>query len=1293
MRKFLSLLLVLMYLCLPAAAEETNMIYNPDFSSLDSSLLPEGWYRDMWYTDAGVSYLEVSDISADGSCIKVVNASENDARFCQDIVVEPDTLYEIRCLARAEGIPEGGIGANISIKDTFSYSANIYDTGGEWVELVMYGRTGADQTLLTLCARVGGYSSLNTGSAWFDSFEMRPADSVPAGYTELSFAAIGSSGGDSSETADETEPERYTEAWLLAAFGIALAFAALCRKSGRLPSEGRSARIIFVCALSAALVIRLAIAFLVRGYNTDINCFTAWSELMHAMGPAGFYSSKYFCDYPPVYMLMLGLVSILRSLFGISYQSAAHIALIKLVPILFDLGLAALIYAFARRRAGERIALMLGLVCALNPASIVDSAAWGQIDSVFTFFTILGAVYLSEGRYSRALPSIALAMLIKPQALLFAPLGLAALIVDISRAGNRKKSLIDAFVGLGIALAMLLLAGFIFHPDGMGPVEWLVSLYSGTMNGYPRFTVNAFNLYELIGLNWAELSSNSGLAVLAWVLFALAYLYSFFIYFRSGRRSTLFISAAALIMLICAFSPMIHERYVYPALILLLMAYACERDWRLLVSLGLLSVTLFMNEMLVLQGGMTAANYGHLQSSEDWLNHAMSLLVVINAAFMVYVSMDIAVLGRRRDAADETPDSDKIFSTGTGAESIFRTRDWRLGLKRMDYILMAAVTLVYSVLAFVNLGSLSAPETSFVSSQAGESIVFDLGKTRAWRMEYYGGICNTTFTVEISDDGESWTSPVYAVYDQGEIFRWLFFVPSDENQNTVYNQTNIAADGTQLVYASSADAYPCQRSRYVRITALSAGLTLTEIGFLDENAEPYPVTIASHEGYLEGYRSDPQALIDEQDTVPEHPSYLNSTYFDEIYHARTAYEHLHGLKTYEWTHPPLGKVLMMIGIKLFGMCPFGWRFMGALAGVLMLPVIYLMAKQLGASTKVSAVAMLLLALDSMHFTQTRIATIDSYSVLWIMVMYLFMFRYVKMNFHREPLGKTLVPLALCGVTMGLAWATKWIGIYASAGLVILFFWSFIERYAEHRRALGIKEADALIRNARTQYWRKALITTGVCVICFIVIPLLIYYFSYYWQLRYEGGLSIKRVLQLQESMFSYHSGLGGDTHYFRSPWYEWPVIAWPMWYYKGSQYLAEGMISSISCMGNPAVWWTGLAALIFTLVNSAWKKRADWVSVVLIIGFMSQYLPWVLVPRSTFIYHYFASVPFIILMTAFALGRLEKGRDGGAAFHISSGILLALALLLFIMFYPLESGLPMSESYAVHLRWFNWYNY
>lgn len=40
-------------------------------------------------------------------------------------------------------------------------------------------------------------------------------------------------------------------------------------------------------------------------------------------------------------------------------------------------------------------------------------------------------------------------------------------------------------------------------------------------------------------------------------------------------------------------------------------------------------------------------------------------------------------------------------------------------------------------------------------------------------------------------------------------------------------------------------------------------------------------------------------------------------------------------------------------------------------------------------------------------------------------------------------------------------------------------------------------------------------------------------------------------------------------------------------------------------------------------------KRIWWV----VIGFAANFLPWVLVPRVTFVYHYFASVPFIILAT------------------------------------------------------------
>ncbi len=80
----------------------------------------------------------------------------------------------------------------------------------------------------------------------------------------------------------------------------------------------------------------------------------------------------------------------------------------------------------------------------------------------------------------------------------------------------------------------------------------------------------------------------------------------------------------------------------------------------------------------------------------------------------------------------------------------------------------------------------------------------------------------------------------------------------------------------------------------------------------------------------------------------------------------------------------------MVGINLFGMTPFGWRFMGALFGILMIPAMYMLARQLLRRSSPAFLAAFLMAVDAMHFTQTRIATIDVFAVFFIMVAYLFM---------------------------------------------------------------------------------------------------------------------------------------------------------------------------------------------------------------------------------------------------------------------------------------------------------------
>ena len=70
---------------------------------------------------------------------------------------------------------------------------------------------------------------------------------------------------------------------------------------------------------------------------------------------------------------------------------------------------------------------------------------------------------------------------------------------------------------------------------------------------------------------------------------------------------------------------------------------------------------------------------------------------------------------------------------------------------------------------------------------------------------------------------------------------------------------------------------------------------------------------------------------------------------------------------------------MGVGIRLFGMTPFGWRFMGTLFGVGMLPLLYVFLKNLFGRTSIATCGTVLLAADFMHLTQTRLATIDTYA--------------------------------------------------------------------------------------------------------------------------------------------------------------------------------------------------------------------------------------------------------------------------------------------------------------------------
>lgn len=544
---------------------------------------------------------------------------------------------------------------------------------------------------------------------------------------------------------------------------------------------------------------------------------------------------------------------------------------------------------------------------------------------------------------------------------------------------------------------------------------------------------------------------------------------------------------------------------------------------------------------------------------------------------------------------------------------------------------IAVLTAVYAVAAFTGLGSANAPQR-FCTLEAGESAVLALdGVHSIDTVWYYTGLYTGEYTLAYSDDGITYTAAGTMPQGYADLFKWLQPQPADTAPAT---------------------------AAYVRVTA-SAHLELGEFALYDPQGE----RIAVRE--ITGPASA-AALCDEADTVPASSTYHNSTYFDEIYHARTAYEHLRGVYPYEVSHPPLGKEILSLGIVLFGMTPFGWRFMGTLFGVAMLPLMWDLLRRMFRDDRVAWCGAALLAFDFMHLTQTRIATIDSFATLFILLMYLFLYRYFTEGKLRH--------LAACGVTFGIGAATKWTCLYAGAGLGVLWalHWVFSGVRA-HRAGDGRRYARRLLGNI------------GFCLVFFVLVPGMIYYASYYPYGAARGlhGISMyftreyaAIVLENQRFMFTYHSGLVA-THPYSSRWWQWLLDLRPILYYLS---YGDGTVSTIGAFVNPLLCWGGLLALP-VLAYRAWKR--DRTALFILVGYLAQVLPWVFISRLTFEYHYFAATLFLVLALGYVFDRLRRRGYLGIvyAFTAANGVLFAL-------FYPVLTGVTIPRDYAWNvLKW------
>ncbi len=522
--------------------------------------------------------------------------------------------------------------------------------------------------------------------------------------------------------------------------------------------------------------------------------------------------------------------------------------------------------------------------------------------------------------------------------------------------------------------------------------------------------------------------------------------------------------------------------------------------------------------------------------------------------------------------------------------------------------LVALLTGSFWVYAFVGLGSQDAPQTFKSLTPKDSFVTFQFNKvTKIDEMCYYVGIDkNVKFDLSYAKDG-----------------KWKKFHSYSKNFPFSYRWKCLDANVT---------------THEVMLNIKQGEMMLNEVRFM-------------HHKKLIPFKSKSKMLNDEP-LAKIGTTFKEGMYFDEIYHGRTAFELIHDIPVYETTHPYLGKHIIAWGIKLFGMNPYGWRFMNVIFGAFFIFVAYYFALLLFKEKEFAFASAFVMLYSFMHFTQARIALIDTFGVLFIFISYYFLYLFI--------IKQRLKWLMLSGVFFGLASGVKWSAVFASLGFLAIALFLIFSKYPLKKQFAGYK----LILYGLLSY---AVLAVGVYGLTFFDIYL-------------KTG-SIQKIIEYQVNMYSYHSSLVG-THAYSSPWWSWLIDMKPMNYYRD---VKDGMFTSMTCFGNPAIFWTGIVAILYLFYVSIKKRVLE--AVFILFAFLALYLPYIFVSRLMFIYHFYYAVPFLILAIIYMLRDIMAWRKG---FDKIYWIYLAVVASLFLMFYPVLSGYTIEKSYVdTYLVWIN----
>jgi Gpi18-like mannosyltransferase len=1015
-------------------------------------------------------------------------------------------------------------------------------------------------------------------------------------------------------------------------------------------------------ALAAVLFAGLAvrIAFIDSGgFRTDVATFEGWTIALLDHGLHAFYAKAGFADYPPGYFYILALVGHIWSLFR-THDSGYTVllVLVKLPAILADLAIGALVYAIGSRFARPAAALGAAALYVLNPATIVISAVWGQVDSVAAALALL-AVYLllksddrEPQRIAWEIPAawlvLSYSLLIKPQAAVLLPIFIAFAFTSPAR---RKVRV--AGTAIGVALSALFVFALVvpFHPTAnpLAAAQWLLGRYEFASSVYPDNSVNAFNLWAIRGNLWQPDAARVGVPFVpflqlpqyVWgiVLVVAAVVLVVWRYVAERSPSALLESCMLALLAFFILATRMHERYVFDGFTFCIACVPLAR--RYLWGAISLSIVLFANLLYSLQYlSVVTSHPAGVNAMNLWgpWTHVLALISVGTFFVLGYLFLGTGSEESTVASVPKTPVA-RVAETPWWR----RARGWfdpTEGLARMtklDYAVTSALGVASFVLSFVGYWH--------PASHSGQ----------CWTVKgvQHCGIFDEIYYARAAEDClhnmrifENTQPPVSKLLITLSTILFGGLAHGDNAHGWRFLNVVFGALAVVLLYAFAK-----------RVTGSTLFASIASFFLLCDGMHYVQSRIATPEGFYVVFS-------------------LGAVYsFYRYWIASQTGERKH-LLVPPWAYGAAAAVALAAGLAVAAVWKLLWHPLGTASFVV--TTLYV-----GLGVYLAERFWIFPA----RFADGRVertypdgsSTLDDASPV----------RYetpagsavysggeIRSGAAVEDARAARFWLVIFAISLGLFISTKWNGVTGLGFSFALLTFIWLQRFFS-------KERLPLWGNPRG--FRLDGVLLGIFFVCATV-----YALSWVPDLVRQSPApyeihNFNDVVYRQYTMFEYHDHLKATHPYSSKPW-EWPLDYVPIAYFYQDHRTNRNdpngcCVQEITSFPNPFNMWIGLVTV--PIVGFlAWKEKRKAYALI-VAAYLFQWLPWMLSPRIDFMYEFYVDIPLICLCNAIVLQRIwetmkDRARNGRLLGASSVGAVVLLIGLGFVYFFPILSAKPIT---------------